>query len=66
MLALDAQQAGAAMACRYASSDEYEAALIAERRAAGAYGPRRFGRIPGWLVWSVLGAAALVSVLAIY
>jgi hypothetical protein len=34
-------QAGAAMACAYSSSDEFEAALIAERRAAGVYGPRR-------------------------
>jgi hypothetical protein len=35
-LALDVELAGAAMACRYSSSDEYEAALIAERRRAGA------------------------------
>jgi len=37
-LILDAELAGTAMACRYSSSDEFEAALIAERRRAGAYG----------------------------
>ena len=29
------------MACVYSSSAEFDAALIAERRAAGVYGPRR-------------------------
>ena len=29
------------MACAYSSSAEYDAALIAERRAAGVYGPKR-------------------------
>jgi hypothetical protein len=36
-----AARAGAAMACVYSSSAELDAALIAERRAAGVYGPRR-------------------------
>ncbi len=36
------ERAGAAMACIYSSSTEYDAALIAERRAAGVYGPRRY------------------------
>ncbi|MFA6268121.1 MAG: hypothetical protein WC670_20670 [Pseudolabrys sp.] len=36
-----AEQAGAAWACLYSSSAEYDAALIAERRAAGVYGPKR-------------------------
>jgi hypothetical protein len=39
VLALEA--AGAALACAYSSSAEYDAALIAERRAAGVYGPKR-------------------------
>jgi hypothetical protein len=39
-----AAQAGAAMACVYSSSAELDAALIAERRAAGVYGPRRYRR----------------------
>ena len=33
-----ADAARLALACAYSSSDEYEAAIIAERRAAGAYG----------------------------
>lgn len=55
-LTLDAERAGAAMACRYGSADEYEAALIAERRAAGAYGRLRHRAV----LWSMLAAAALV------
>lgn len=41
--ALEAGAAGAraALACIYSSSAEYDAALIAARRAAGVYGPRR-------------------------
>jgi hypothetical protein len=29
------------LACAYSSSAEYDAVLIAERRAAGVYGPKR-------------------------
>ncbi|MBI4365602.1 MAG: hypothetical protein HY543_02165 [Deltaproteobacteria bacterium] len=36
-----AARAGAAMACAFSSAAEFDAALIAERRAAGVYGPRR-------------------------
>lgn len=36
-----ARCAGAALACAYSSSAEFDAALIAERRAAGVYGPKR-------------------------
>jgi hypothetical protein len=39
-----AERAGAALACAYSSSAEFDAALIAARRAAGAYGPRRHRR----------------------
>ena len=43
LLALEvyAERAGAALACAYSSSAEFDAALIAQRRAAGVYGPRR-------------------------
>jgi len=41
MLMLEANAAGAALACAYSSSAEFDAALIAERRAAGIYGPKR-------------------------
>jgi len=34
-----AERAGRALACLFSTSDEYEAAIIKERRAAGAYGP---------------------------
>lgn len=53
-----AARAGAAMACVYSSSAEYDAALIAERRAAGLYGPRRYRR--QWLAT----AAGIVAALA--
>ena len=36
-----AERAGSALACAYSSSAEFDAALIAARRAAGVYGPRR-------------------------
>lgn len=36
-----AQSAGHALACAFSSSDEFEAALIAERRAEGRYGISR-------------------------
>jgi hypothetical protein len=36
-----ARHAGSAWGCQYSSSAEYDAALIAERRAAGLYGPKR-------------------------
>lgn len=39
-----AERAGAALACAFSSSAEFEAALIAARRAAGVYGPRRYRR----------------------
>jgi hypothetical protein len=53
-----AAHAGSALACRYASSDEFEAALISERRAAGVYGPKRRRR-------HVLLAGAAGSMLAV-
>lgn len=36
-----AEHAGEALACVYSSSSEFDAALIAQRRAEGAYGPKR-------------------------
>jgi hypothetical protein len=56
LLALEAraERAGAALACVYSSSAEFDAALIAERRAAGVYGPKRRRR-------QMLAAAAGVA-----
>ena len=36
-----AERAGTALACLFSSSDEFEAAVIQERRAAGALPPLR-------------------------
>lgn len=41
-LTFQAEMAGAALGCHFSSSAEYEAALIAERRKAGAF------RVPLW------------------
>ena len=58
-----AAHAGAAMACVYSSSAEYDAALIAERRAAGVYGPRRYRR---QRLATAAGIAAGLAVLALF
>lgn len=63
LLAAYAAHAGAAMACVYSSSAEYDAALIAERRAAGVYGPRRYGRQQ---LATAAGIAAGLAVLALF
>jgi hypothetical protein len=54
-----AARAGAAMACTFSSSAEFDAALIAERRAAGVYGPRRHRK------QMLMTAAGLVAGLAV-
>lgn len=43
LMALEAAAASArgGFACMFSSSDEYENALISERRAQGLYGPQR-------------------------
>ena len=55
-----ADSAGRALACMFSSSDEFEAALIAERRAEGRYGPRKYRRRK--LVLCAALVAALVCV----
>jgi hypothetical protein len=60
-LAQDVDLAGTAMACRYSSSDEYEAALIAERRQAGAYRKPLWHRPRPWIICMIAGAAALIG-----
>ena len=62
VLALEAyaQRAGAALACAYSSSAEYDAALIAERRAAGVYGPKRHRK---QMLISAAGVAAGLAVI---
>lgn len=55
-----AARAGAAMACTFSSSAEFDAALIAERRAAGVYGPRRHRK---QMLMSAAGLAAGLAVI---
>src|SRR6478735_2751548 len=55
-----AEQAGAALACAYSNSAEFDAALIAARRAAGVYGPKRHRRQV--LVTAAGIAAGLVAI----
>ena len=55
-IALEAR-AGMAWACAYSSADEYEAAIINARRAAGAYDPGRQQR------YAMMGIAAAVVAL---
>ena len=63
VLALEAQaaRAGLALACAYSSAAEFDAALIAARRAAGVYGPRRHRRR---MLMASVGIAAGLAVLA--
>jgi hypothetical protein len=47
-LSLDAERAGAALACVFSSSDEFEAAVIRARREAGAFGRSRAQKRVYW------------------
>ena len=58
-LRASADRAGVALACLFASSDEYEADLIRERRASGAFRPRR-----RWQHYLRLGALTWAFALA--
>jgi hypothetical protein len=62
-LRASAERAGLALACVFASSDEYEADLIRERRASGAFRPQRRWR--HYLkVGALTGGIALAFLLA--
>jgi len=62
-LRASADRAGVALACLFASSDEYEADLIRERRANGAFRPQRSWRHYVRL-GALTGAIALAFLLA--
>lgn len=62
-LEVRAAHAGLALACAYANSAEFDAALIAARRAAGVYGPRRQRR--WWLASGGIIAALVMLVLTL-
>lgn len=55
-----AERAGAALACAFSNSAEFDAALIAARRAAGVYGPRRHRR---QMLITAAGVAAGLAVI---
>lgn len=58
-LEANAERAGVAMACPFASSAEFDAAIIHAQRAAGVYGPKRQRRqLAGFAA-----AAALIALL---
>lgn len=61
-LEFDAARAGAALACVYSNSAEFDAALIAARRAAGVYGPKRRRRR---MIATAAGIAAGLVLLAL-
>ncbi|MEX0842265.1 MAG: hypothetical protein WD039_08285 [Xanthobacteraceae bacterium] len=60
-LEITEERAGSALACPYASSAEYEAAIIQARRAAGVYGPKRQRR-----QWLLAGLACLALIFALF
>lgn len=66
LLALEAEAegAGAALACVYSSSAELDAALIAARRAAGVYGPKRQRRQLMASAFALTAALAIILLLA--
>ncbi|MFO1108541.1 MAG: hypothetical protein U1E61_05110 [Bradyrhizobium sp.] len=63
LMALEAAAASArgGFACMFSSSDEYESALITERRAQGLYGRQR----RHWPALIFAGCAAAVAVAAL-
>jgi hypothetical protein len=67
LTALEAAAASArgGFACMFSSSDEYENALISERRAQGAYGRQR-RRWPAALMFLGCSLAAAGTVLLFY
>jgi len=60
-----AERAGVALACVYSNSAEFDAALIAERRAAGIYGPRRHRRQMLATAAGIVAGLAMVAFLII-
>jgi hypothetical protein len=61
-----AERAGAAWACTYSTSAEYDAALIAQRRAEGVYGPRRHRQMFLTATGVAAGLGALMLLIAAF
>jgi hypothetical protein len=60
-----AQSAGHALACAFSSSDEFEAALIAERRAEGRYGLSQRRRRVAIMMTAIALAIAVIAVVIV-
>jgi hypothetical protein len=63
MLDVAAQAARSSFACMFSTSDEYEAALIAERRAEGRYRPSRFWPITMFVGCGLTAAGVVLLML---
>jgi hypothetical protein len=64
-LEADAEIARSGFACMFSTSNEYETALISERRAQGHYASR-YGRPPGpWPMLFVVGIALVAAGIAL-
>ena len=61
-LEMAVQNAGSALACSFSSSAEFEAAIIAAKRAAGIYGPKRRRR----QVLNIMGTGAAAALVALF
>jgi hypothetical protein len=59
-LEMSVESARLALGCPFLSSEEFEAAVIAERREAGAYGPTALQRRLFWACIAVVGLAFLL------
>ncbi len=64
-LALEAERAGLALACTFSSSAEFDAALIAARRAAGVYGPKRYRKQKLATVFGIAAGLAVIIALIV-
>lgn len=64
-LEASAARAGLALACAYSTSAEFDAAIIAARRAAGVYGPRRHRRRMLATLAAVAAGLALIVLLTV-
>jgi len=60
-----AERAGAALACAFSSSAELDAAVIAARRAAGVYGPRRYRKQRLATAAGIAAALAVITLLIV-
>lgn len=66
LLSLDAAASAArsGFACMFSSSDEYETALIAQRRAQGRYGAQKAAHGP--LIAFITTCTAIIATVAVY